>query len=192
MVRDMRIPSEDAIGTVVGLAWTESGGDTLAVETMVIKGKGNVLLTGNLGNIMQESAKTALGYIRGAAYASEDLEWDKTDVHVHVPEGAIPKDGPSAGITLAVAMISSITKNPVRNDIAMTGEITLRGNVLPVGGVREKILAAKRQDIREVLIPEGNTNDVEQLPRWVLSGITVHYVRHLDDVLRHAFRNLPA
>ncbi len=192
MIRDMRIPSEDAIGTVVGLAWTESGGDTLVVETMVIKGKGNVLLTGNLGNIMQESAKTALGYIRGAAYASEDLEWDKTDVHVHVPEGAIPKDGPSAGITLAVAMISSITKNPVRNDIAMTGEITLRGNVLPVGGVREKILAAKRQDLREVLIPEGNTNDVEQLPRWVLSGITVHYVRHLDDVLRHAFRNLPA
>ncbi len=187
MVRDMRIPSEDAVGTVVGLAWTESGGDTLVVETMVIKGKGNVLLTGNLGNIMQESAKTALGYIRGTCI-SEDLEWDKTDVHVHVPEGAIPKDGPSAGITLAVAMISSIKQVPVRHDIAMTGEITLRGNVLPVGGVREKILAAKRQDVGEVLIPEGNKSDVEQLPRWVRTGITVHYVRHLDDVLRHAFR----
>ncbi len=191
MVRDMRIPSEDAIGTVVGLAWTESGGDTLVVETMIIKGKGNVLLTGNLGNIMQESAKTALGHIRGT-YVSENVEWDKTDVHVHVPEGAIPKDGPSAGITLAVAMLSSIKKIPVRNDLAMTGEITLRGNVLPIGGVREKILAAKRQDIRDVLIPEGNKSDVEELPRWVLSGITVHYVRHLDDVLRHAFRNLPA
>ena len=135
---------------------------------------------------MQESAQTALGYLRSGAprFGLEKVLWEKTDVHVHVPEGAIPKDGPSAGITLAVAMLSALGHRNVRHDVAMTGEITLRGNVLPVGGIREKVLAAKRQGIHEILIPQTNQPDVEQLPAWIRKGLTLRYVHHLSEVVK--------
>ena len=137
---------------------------------------------------MQESAQTALGYLRSGApqYGLEKVSWDKTDVHVHVPEGAIPKDGPSAGITLAVAMLSALGRRKVRHDVAMTGEITLRGNVIPVGGIREKVLAAKRQGIFDIILPAANLADVEQLPAWIRRGLTLRYVHHLSEVVAAA------
>ncbi len=186
LLRDTRLPEEDSEGAAVGLAWTETGGDVLVIEAVVMKGKGVVTFTGNLGNIMQESAQTALGYLRSGAprFGLEKVLWEKTDVHVHVPEGAIPKDGPSAGITLAVAMLSALGHRKVRHDVAMTGEITLRGNVLPVGGIREKVLAAKRQGIHEILIPQTNQPDVEQLPAWIRKGLTLRYVHHLSEVVK--------
>lgn len=188
-MRDTRLPEQDSEGAAVGLAWTETGGDVLVIEAVVMKGKGIVTLTGNLGNIMQESAQTALGYLRSGAalFGLEKVAWDKTDVHVHVPEGAIPKDGPSAGITLAVSMFSALARRKVRHDVAMTGEITLRGHVLPVGGIREKVLAAKRQGIYAVVLPEANRVDVEQLPAWIRKGLSLTYVRHLSQVVEMVF-----
>lgn len=185
LARDTRLPEENGEGAAVGLAWTETGGDVLVIEAVVMKGKGVVTFTGNLGSIMQESAQTALGYLRSGAprYGLEKVPWEKTDIHVHVPEGAIPKDGPSAGITLAVAMLSALGHRKVRHDVAMTGEITLRGNVLPVGGIREKVLAAKRQGIHDIVLPETNRVDAEQLPSWIRKGLALHYVRHLSDVV---------
>ena len=151
-----------------------------------MKGKGDVTLTGNLGSVMQESAQTALGFLRANSeeFGIGGVDWKTIDVHLHVPEGAIPKDGPSAGITLAVAMLSALGHRKVRHDVAMTGEITLRGNVLPVGGIREKVLAAKRQGIHEILIPQTNQPDVEQLPAWIRKGLTLRYVHHLSEVVK--------
>ena len=185
LARDTRLPDEGSEGAAVGLAWTETGGDVLIIEAVIMKGKGAVTFTGNLGSIMQESAQTALGYLRSGAsqYGLEKVSWDKTDVHVHVPEGAIPKDGPSAGITLAVAMLSALGRRKVRHDVAMTGEITLRGNVIPVGGIREKVLAAKRQGIFDIILPAANLADVEQLPAWIRKGLTLRYVHHLSEVV---------
>jgi ATP-dependent Lon protease len=183
-----RTEEQDAIGLVNGLAWTESGGDLLTVEVSVLPGKGNLTVTGKLGEVMQESARTALSYVRSRAHLL-NLERDfyqTVDIHVHVPEGAIPKDGPSAGITMATALVSALTRTPARRDLAMTGEITLRGRVLPIGGLKEKILAAKRGGVGIVLVPRENDKDLAELSPDILDGIRVITVAHMDDVLSQA------
>lgn len=179
-----RLPRRDSVGAALGLAWTETGGDVLVIETVAMKGTGKVAFTGNLGDIMQESAHAALGYLRSssAAYGLGAVEWEKIDIHVHVPEGAIPKDGPSAGVTLALSMLSALSRKPVRSSIAMTGEITLRGAVLPIGGVREKVLAARRNGIKTVILPGENRVDVYELVDWAKDDMTFHYVSHVSDV----------
>jgi ATP-dependent Lon protease len=187
-LHDARLPRKDSVGAALGLAWTESGGDVLVIETVAMKGSGKVLFTGNLGDIMQESAQTALGYLRSCAskYSLSSIEWDKTDIHVHVPEGAIPKDGPSAGVTMALSMLSALGERPIRSDVAMTGEVTLRGTVLPIGGVREKILAAKRNGINNVILPKDNGVDVDELAEWARDGMTFHYVSGVSEVFNLA------
>ena len=182
--REARIPKKDSVGAAMGLAWTEAGGDVLIIESAVMKGTGKVTFTGNLGDIMQESAQAALGYLRSlsAKYHLDNIEWDKIDVHVHVPEGAIPKDGPSAGVTLALAMLSSLSGRVVKSHIAMTGEITLRGTVLPIGGVREKVLAAKRNGISSVILPKENKVDVDELAEWARDGMVFYFVSNVDEI----------
>ncbi|ADO44577.1 ATP-dependent protease La [Hydrogenobacter thermophilus TK-6] len=173
------------VGIAVGLAWTEVGGEIMLIEATKFKGKGNLLLTGSLGDIMKESAQAALSYIKSKAedYGIDPDAFSNFDVHIHVPEGAVPKDGPSAGITIATALISLFTERPVRMDIAMTGEVTLRGRVLPVGGLKEKILAAKRAGIYQVILPEKNKDEVlEDLPEYVRDKMTLHFVSNLDEV----------
>ncbi len=184
----VHLPASDPVGASVGLAWTETGGDILVIESVRIPGKGGIVLTGNLGEIMQESGQTALGYLKahGEELGISAIDWDKTDIHVHVPEGAIPKDGPSAGITLAVSIYSALSRKPVRNDIAMTGEVTLRGDVLPVGGIREKVLAAKRYGFKRVILPEGNRLEAGEMPRWVLKGLELVFVSDLEEVFRRS------
>jgi ATP-dependent Lon protease len=180
--------AEQKIGVTTGLAWTELGGELLATEVTVMPGKGQLIITGKLGDVMQESAHAAMSYVRSRA-AELGLEKDfyqKIDVHIHVPEGAIPKDGPSAGITMATSLVSALTKIPVRNDLAMTGEITLRGTVLPIGGLKEKTLAAHRAGIKKVLIPAENEKDVEEIPATVLKTVEIELVPHMDDVLKKA------
>ncbi len=177
------------IGVVTGLAWTELGGDLLTIETAIMPGVGKVEITGKLGDVMQESARAAFSYLRSRShlFGLKQNFHRKIDVHIHVPEGAIPKDGPSAGITMATSMISAILGLPVRNDLAMTGEITLRGRVLPIGGLREKLLAAHRGLIERVLIPKENAKDLKEVPEEILKGLEIIEVEHMDDVLRHAF-----
>ncbi|MGI5838133.1 MAG: endopeptidase La [bacterium] len=176
---------ENEIGVATGAAWTETGGDILSIEATLMKGKGNLLLTGKLGEVMRESAQAGFSYIR--AKASElnvdDQFQDKHDVHIHIPEGAIPKDGPSAGITMATAVISALTGRPVRRDVAMTGEITLRGRVLPVGGIKEKVLAAHRGGIKTMLLPVDNKKDLEEIPANIQRKLEFVFVEHLDEVL---------
>lgn len=177
------------IGVVRGLAWTAVGGDTLSIEVNVMEGKGSLELTGNMGDVMKESAKAALSYIRSKAKElGISPEFYKTaDIHIHIPEGAVPKDGPSAGITMATAIISALTGQPIRNDIAMTGEITIRGRALPIGGLREKILAAKKAGIYEVIVPATNQKSVQEIPQDILENMKVIYVQTMDDVLMHVF-----
>jgi ATP-dependent Lon protease len=179
---------EDQIGTATGLAWTENGGDSLAVEALLVEGKGNLQITGQLGEVMQESAQAALSYIKSRAKElgiSPDI-FEKTDVHIHVPEGAIPKDGPSAGITMAAALASALTSRPVRKDVGMSGEITLRGHVLPIGGVRDKLMAAYRLKLKTVIIPAKNNKDLAELPRQARNALDVRLVEHMDEVLEIA------
>jgi ATP-dependent Lon protease len=185
--RVQRREQEPEVGAAAGLAWTQVGGELLLTETSLMRGKGQLTLTGQLGDVMQESARAALSFVRARAeILGIDTEvFEKTDVHVHVPEGAIPKDGPSAGITIASALVSAFTKTPVRVDLAMTGEITLRGHVLPVGGLKEKILAAYRAGIREVVLPEENERDLEDIIEDVREDMTFHFVKHMDEVLSH-------
>jgi ATP-dependent Lon protease len=180
--------TEQKIGVTTGLAWTELGGELLATEVTVMPGKGHLTITGKLGDVMQESAQAAMSYVRSRA-TELGLDRDfyqKIDVHIHVPEGAIPKDGPSAGITMATSLVSALTKIPVRNDMAMTGEITLRGTVLPIGGLKEKTLAAHRAGIKKVLIPAENEKDIEEIPAAVLKTVEIELVPHMDDVLKKA------
>ncbi len=187
--RAQRRGLEPEVGAASGLAWTQVGGELLTTEvTLMGGGKGNLTLTGQLGDVMQESARAALSYVRSRAEALgiEPDAFSTTDIHVHVPEGAIPKDGPSAGITLATALVSAFIGTPVRADVAMTGEITLRGRVLPVGGVKEKLLAAFRADIFEVVLPEENEKDIEDIPEEVRDKMRYHFVDHMDKVLANA------
>jgi ATP-dependent Lon protease len=179
---------KDEVGLATGLAWTEVGGEILVSEVTVMDGKGNLTITGQLGDVMKESAQAALSYVRSKAreLGLSKHFYQKTDIHIHVPEGAIPKDGPSAGITMATALASALTKRPVKRDVAMTGEITLRGRVLPVGGVKEKILAAHRAEIETVIIPRENEKDLKDIPVKVRSALRIVSVDHMDDVLREA------
>lgn len=181
-------------GVAHGLAWTSTGGDVLTVEAAGLRGRGRLRLTGKLGSVMKESASAALSCVRraGKRFGLADEFYEKTDFHLHVPQGAIPKDGPSAGITMAVVFYSVITNTPVRRDIAMTGEITLRGHILPIGGVKEKVLAAHRFGIRQVLLPEGNRKDECDIPEEVLEEMKLHYVKTLDEALPLVLVNPPA
>jgi ATP-dependent Lon protease len=173
-------------GVATGLAWTPSGGDVLFIEATKMSGKGNVLVTGNLKSVMQESASTAVSFVRSkSAQLGLDPEFLRTiDLHLHVPKGGTPKDGPSAGITMFTAVASLLLNAPVKKDVAMTGEITLRGTVLPVGGIKEKLLAAHRAGIKEVLIPARNERDLEDLPKDVREQLKVHLVKRVDEVLK--------
>ena len=188
-----RIENEDAIGLATGLAWTEIGGEVLSVETIVMPGKGKLTLTGQLGDIMQESGKAALTYARSRAakFKIDNKFYENCDIHVHIPDGAIPKDGPSAGITMATSLISSLTEIPIRKDVAMTGEITLRGRVLPVGGLKEKILAAYQFGIKTVIIPQDNIKNLEDLPNDIKKKLKFVMVNNLDEVLKAALTRDP-
>ena len=181
--------SEDEIGIVRGLAWTSVGGDTLQIEVNVLNGKGKLMLTGQMGDVMKESAQTGISYIRSisAEYQIEDDFFENHDIHVHIPEGAVPKDGPSAGITMATAILSAVTKKKVRADVAMTGEITLRGRVLPIGGLKEKLLAAKNAGIKRVLVPTENEQDVQEISQEITRGLDIRYVSRMDEVLKMSF-----
>ena len=180
-----RAEQQNEVGLVTGLAWTEAGGDLLQVEASLVPGKGQMILTGKLGEVMQESVKAAHSVVRARADAlGLDPEFhQKFDFHLHVPEGATPKDGPSAGIAMATALVSALSKVPVRADVAMTGEITLRGRVLPIGGLKEKLLAALRGGVRTVIIPEENRKDLADIPRAVTQGMNIIPVRWIDEVL---------
>jgi len=179
---------QDQVGLANGLAWTEAGGELLTTEVTVMAGRGNLTITGKLGDVMQESAQAAMSYVRSRAdrFGLEKDFYQKLDTHIHVPEGAIPKDGPSAGITMATAITSALLKIPVRSNLAMTGEITLRGRVLPIGGLKEKILAAHRGGIKTVLIPKENEKDIKEIPPKILNSVELVPVEHMDEVLRRA------
>jgi ATP-dependent Lon protease len=186
--RSGRVEERDEVGLSNGLAVTMFGGELLATEVSVVPGKGKLVLTGKLGEVMQESAQAAMSYVRSRADAL-GLERDfyqKVDVHVHFPEGAVPKDGPSAGITMVTSLVSALLRVPVRRDVAMTGEVTLRGRVLPIGGVKDKILAAHRAGIFTCIIPSENQKDLKEIPPKVLRSVTVIPVEHMDEVLRNA------
>jgi len=193
--RDSEVHEKSEVGLVTGLAWTEVGGSILTTEVQVLDGKGKLTITGQLGDVMQESAQAALSYIRGRAQAlglSREF-YRNVDLHLHVPEGAIPKDGPSAGITMATALASALAKIPVRRDIAMTGEITLRGKVLAIGGLKEKLLAALRAGIFEVILPRANEKDIAELPDNIKNSMKLHFVDQMDEVLKLALEGpLPA
>jgi ATP-dependent Lon protease len=173
---------------VTGLAWTQVGGELLIAETLTMPGKGHLTVTGKLGEVMKESAQAAVSYVRSrAANLMIDEKFHrKLDLHIHIPEGAIPKDGPSAGIAMCTSIVSALAKRPVRRDIAMTGEITLRGRVLPIGGLKEKIIAAHRGGIKTVLIPKENEKDLRDIPKVITRSMTIVPVEHMDEVLSHA------
>lgn len=183
------VNQEDEIGIVRGLAWTSVGGDTLQIEVNVMPGKGELKLTGQMGDVMKESAQTALTYVRSVCprYQVEDDYFEKHDIHIHIPEGAVPKDGPSAGITMATAMLSAVTERKVAAKVAMTGEITLRGRVLPIGGLKEKILAAKMAHVKTVLVPDKNRPDIAELSKEITKGLQIVYVKNMEEVLAEAF-----
>ncbi|MDA8324593.1 MAG: endopeptidase La, partial [Nitrospiraceae bacterium] len=181
---------KDYVGVATGLAWTEAGGDIIYIEATTMKGRGNLTLTGQLGEVMKESAQAAVSYVRSKAKRlgiKEDI-FGRTDIHIHVPAGAIPKDGPSAGITMATAIASALTGKPVRKDVAMTGEVTLRGRVLPIGGLKEKAIAAKRMGIKTILIPKRNTKDLEELPEYITRDLAFVPVETMDEVLAKTLR----
>ena len=175
-------------GVATGMAWTPTGGDILFIEATMMKGKGNLILTGHLGDVMKESAKAALSYLRSKAedFGIDPEQFENVDVHIHIPAGAIPKDGPSAGITLLSALASLFTGKCVNHDLAMTGEVTLRGQILPVGGIKEKVLAARRAGIKTVILPEKNRKDLDEIPEEIRKGLTLHFIANIDDALKYA------
>jgi ATP-dependent Lon protease len=186
--RTEQVEEKDQVGMVTGMAWTQVGGELLFIETLIMPGKGKLMVTGKLGDVMQESAQAALSYVRSRA-ANLMIEADfykKYDIHIHIPEGAIPKDGPSAGITMCSSLVSALTKRKVYRDIAMTGEITLRGRVLPIGGLKEKIIAAHRGGIKKILIPNENEKDLKDVPKTITNQLEIVTVEHMDEVLTHA------
>ncbi len=184
---------KDQVGSVTGLAWTQAGGDTLNVEVSILPGKGKLTLTGKLGDVMKESAQAAFSYIRSHAdqWGIDPSFHEKNDIHIHFPEGAIPKDGPSAGITMATALVSALTKIPVKKEVGMTGEITLRGRVLPIGGLKEKCMSAHRAGLTTIILPKDNEKDIEDIPESVRGELSFYPVDHLDEVLRHALTKQP-
>ncbi len=188
--KELQIEEKDQVGIVTGLAWTHVGGELLYIETLLLSGKGKLITTGKLGDVMQESAQAAVSYVRSRAeHLAIDKEFYKLiDIHIHIPEGAIPKDGPSAGISMCASLVSALTKRPVYRDVAMTGEITLRGRVLPIGGIKEKILAAHRGGIKKVIIPKESEKDLKDIPSSVLKQVEIVLVEHMDEVLPHALR----
>ena len=190
MERD-KYENNDVAGVVTGLAWTRVGGDILFIESILSKGKGNLTITGNLGKVMKESATIAMEYIKANAeeFGIDPEVISNYNVHIHVPEGATPKDGPSAGVTMLTSLVSLFTQRKVKKSLAMTGEITLRGKVLPVGGIKEKILAAKRARIKEILLCEDNKRDIDEIKPEYLKGLTFHYVKDMSDVLKLALTN---
>jgi ATP-dependent Lon protease len=185
--------AEDMVGVVTGLAWTEVGGEILTIESVLLPGKGNVKQTGKLGDVMQESVSAAMSYVRSRSttFGIKPTLFEKRDLHVHVPEGATPKDGPSAGIAMATSIVSVLTGIPVRRDVAMTGEITLRGRVLPIGGLKEKLLAAMRAGIKTVFIPKDNEKDLADIPDSVKKGLEINPVSHVDEVIMRALARKP-
>jgi ATP-dependent Lon protease len=186
--RQEQVEEKDQIGMVTGLAWTQVGGELLFIETLIMPGKGKLTVTGKLGDVMQESAQAALSYVRSRAenLMIEDEFYKKYDIHIHIPEGAIPKDGPSAGISMCTSLVSALTKRKVHRDIAMTGEITLRGRVLPIGGLKEKIIAAHRGGIKKILIPTENEKDLKDVPKTISNQLEIVTVERMDEVLTHA------
>jgi len=186
--RQEQVEEKDQVGMVTGMAWTQVGGELLFIETLIMPGKGKLTVTGKLGDVMQESAQAALSYVRSRAenLMIEDEFYKKFDIHIHIPEGAIPKDGPSAGITMCTSLVSALTKRKVYRDIAMTGEITLRGRVLPIGGLKEKIIAAHRGGIKKILIPKENEKDLKDVPKTISNQLEIVSVEHMDEVLSHA------
>jgi ATP-dependent Lon protease len=178
----------DEIGLVTGLAWTEVGGEILSTEVLIMPGRGNMTLTGKLGDVMQESARAAFSYVRSIAHrlGLDPNFHRRIDIHIHLPEGATPKDGPSAGITLVTALVSALTRRKVRKDVAMTGEVTLRGRVLPIGGLKEKVMAAHRGEIKHLIIPQENEKDLKDIPERILKAFTITPVKMVDEVLGHA------
>jgi ATP-dependent Lon protease len=187
------VEAEDQVGVVTGLAWTEVGGELLTIEGLMMPGKGKMTVTGNLRDVMKESISAAASYVRSRAvdFGIEPPLFEKKDIHVHVPEGATPKDGPSAGVAMVTAIVSVMTGIPVRKDVAMTGEITLRGRVLPIGGLKEKLLAAHRGGIKKVLIPEENAKDLAEISDVVKSGLEIVPVSRMDEVLKQALVRMP-
>jgi ATP-dependent Lon protease len=186
--RQEQVEAEDQIGMVTGLAWTQVGGELLFIETLLMPGRGKLTVTGKLGDVMQESAQAAMSYVRSR---TEHLMIDekfhrKLDIHIHIPEGAIPKDGPSAGISMCTSLVSALTRRPVHRDIAMTGEITLRGRVLPIGGLKEKLIAAHRGGVKRVVVPKENEKDLKDVPKSISSHMDILFVEHMDEVLSHA------
>jgi ATP-dependent Lon protease len=179
---------EDQIGAVTGLAWTEVGGELLTIEAVTVPGKGQIKTTGKLGDVMQESIQAAFSFVkaRSPSYGVKPSLFGRKDIHVHLPEGAVPKDGPSAGVGMVTAIISTLTGIPVRRDVAMTGEVTLRGRVLPIGGLKEKLLAALRGGIKTVLIPAENEKDLVEIPATIRDGLEIVPVAHVDEALRRA------
>jgi ATP-dependent Lon protease len=177
------------IGSATGLAWTEFGGETLSIEVSVVSGNGKLVPTGQLGDVMKESAQAAMTYVRSRAgeFRLPKNFYQKNDFHIHIPEGAVPKDGPSAGITMAVALVSALTKTPLRPDLAMTGELTLTGKVLPIGGLKEKVLAAHRFGIKNLIIPVENEKDIPEIPENVRENIQFLFATTMDDVIKHSF-----
>ncbi|MBV9211966.1 MAG: AAA family ATPase, partial [Acidobacteria bacterium] len=188
------ILKKDQIGVATGLAWTAVGGDVLFIEALRMRGKGNLVLTGQLGEVMRESAQAAYSYAKARAKELEinEEDFNNYDLHIHIPEGAIPKDGPSAGITLATAMVSALSQRPVRKDVAMTGEITLRGNVLPVGGVKEKVLAARRARVTKIILPQQNRRDMDEVPKEPFKDIQFVFVDDVRQVFREALKEKTA
>jgi ATP-dependent Lon protease len=184
---------EDLVGMVTGLAWTEVGGELLTIEGVMMPGKGRMTVTGNLRDVMKESISAAASYVRSRAidFGIEPPMFERKDIHVHVPEGATPKDGPSAGVAMVAAIVSIMTGIPVRRDVAMTGEITLRGRILPIGGLKEKLLAALRGGMKKVLIPEDNAKDLAEIPDNVKSGLEIVPVARMDEVLKHSLVRQP-
>jgi ATP-dependent Lon protease len=179
---------KDEVGVATGLAWTPVGGDTLSIEVNVLEGSGKLELTGHLGDVMKESAKAGISYIRSRAEQlgiDKDF-YNKVDIHIHVPEGAVPKDGPSAVITIATAIVSALSGRPIRKEVGMTGEITLRGRVLPIGGLKEKSLSAHRAGLTKIILPKDNEKDIDDIPDSVRNEMKFVLVSHVDEVLKHA------
>jgi ATP-dependent Lon protease len=183
-----KLLEKNEVGVATGMAWTAVGGETLFIETAVLPGSGHIQLTGQLGDVMQESARTAISFVRSASarLGIEENFYKEKDIHIHIPEGAVPKDGPSAGVTMCISVISALTGRPVRKNVAMTGEISLRGKILPVGGIKEKVLAAHRMGIKKILLPEENSQDIDDLPESVREHLEFVLLETADDAIREA------